>query len=132
MLIGVPKEIKNHEYRVGLTPDSVREFIAHGHKVIVETNAGAGIGCLDEAYKAAGADIVDTAADVFGDANMVVKVKEPQPSERKMLREDQILFTYLHLAPDAEQPTTWSTAARSAWPTKPSPMLMALSPCSRL
>lgn len=103
MLIGVPKEIKNHEYRVGLTPDSVREFINHGHTVIVETNAGAGIGCLDARYKAAGAAIVGTAAEIFARADMVVKVKEPQANERKMLREDQILFTYLHLAPDAAQ-----------------------------
>lgn len=103
MLIGVPKEIKNHEYRVGLTPDSVREFTNHGHEVIVETNAGAGIGCPDTQYEAAGATICDTAAEIFARADMVVKVKEPLAAERKMLREDQILFTYLHLAPDAEQ-----------------------------
>ena len=103
MLIGVPKEIKNHEYRVGLTPESVGEFIAHGHKVIVETNAGSGIGCLDAAYETAGAEIVGTAKEVFERADMVVKVKEPQAVERAMLREDQILFTYLHLAPDAPQ-----------------------------
>lgn len=103
MLIGVPKEIKNHEYRVGLTPESVGEFVAHGHDVIVETGAGAGIGCLDTAYLNAGAQIVEEATDVFARADMVVKVKEPQAVERKMLREDQILFTYLHLAPDTEQ-----------------------------
>ncbi|OEJ65939.1 alanine dehydrogenase [Magnetovibrio blakemorei] len=103
MLIGVPKEIKNHEYRVGLTPDSVREFVNHGHAVIVETNAGIGIGCLDGQYEAAGATILGTAAEIFARADMVVKVKEPQAHERKMLREDQILFTYLHLAPDAAQ-----------------------------
>jgi len=103
MLIGVPKEIKNHEYRVGLTPDSVREFVNHGHTVMVETNAGMGIGCIDTQYQNAGAEIVGTAADVFARADMVVKVKEPQAMERKMLREDQILFTYLHLAPDAAQ-----------------------------
>ena len=103
MLIGVPKEIKNHEYRVGLTPDSVREFVNRGHSALVETNAGIGIGCPDEEYEAAGATIVGAAAEVFERAEMVVKVKEPQAVERKMLREDQILFTYLHLAPDTEQ-----------------------------
>jgi len=103
MLIGVPKEIKNNEFRVGLTPTSVREVIAHGHKVIVETNAGVGIGRSDDDYRAQGAEVVDTAAEIFARADMVVKVKEPQPVERKMLREGQILFTYLHLAPDPEQ-----------------------------
>ena len=103
MLIGVPKEIKNHEYRVGMTPGSVAEAIAHGHKVLVETNAGAGIMCSDEDYIAAGATIAATAADVFAAAEMIVKVKEPQAQERAMLRQDQILFTYLHLAPDPEQ-----------------------------
>jgi len=103
MLIGVPKEIKNHEYRVGLTPDSVREFTNRGHSAIVETNAGIGIGCPDSQYEAAGATIVGAAAEVFERADMIVKVKEPQAVERKMLREDQILFTYLHLAPDTEQ-----------------------------
>ncbi len=103
MLIGVPKEIKVHEYRVGLTPDSVREFKAHGHSVVVETGAGAGIGSSDDDYRATGADIAGSARDVFANADMVVKVKEPQAAERKMLREDQILFTYLHLAPDPEQ-----------------------------
>jgi alanine dehydrogenase len=103
MLVGVTKEIKIHEYRVGLTPNSVREFTAHGHKVIVETTAGAGIGCSDADYVAAGAEIAENAADVFARAEMIVKVKEPQPTERKMLREGQILFTYLHLAPDPQQ-----------------------------
>ncbi len=103
MLIGVPKEIKNHEYRVGLTPDSVTEVVAHGHQVLVETGAGAAIGFDDETYRAAGAEIAGTAADVFAKADMIVKVKEPQAVERAMLREGQILFTYLHLAPDAEQ-----------------------------
>ncbi len=105
MLIGVPKEIKVHEYRVGLTPDSVREFVAHGHKVIVETEAGAGIGGTDDAYVAAGADIAADAKDVFGTADLIVKVKEPLTAERRMLREGQTLFTYLHLAPDAAQTT---------------------------
>lgn len=103
MLVGVPKEIKNHEYRVGLTPESVAEVIRNGHEVIVQNNAGAGIGAMDEAYQAAGAEIVETAQEIFARADMIIKVKEPQPQERQMLREDQILYTYLHLAPDAEQ-----------------------------
>jgi alanine dehydrogenase len=103
MLVGIPKEIKDNEYRVGLAPESVREVVAHGHQVIVETNAGAGISAFDEEYRRAGATIVDTAAEVFARADMVVKVKEPQAVERAMLREGQILYTYLHLAPDPEQ-----------------------------
>jgi len=103
MHIGVPKEIKNHEYRVGLTPSSVREIVAHGHRVSVETGAGAGIGASDDAYRAAGAQVVADAATVFSAADMIVKVKEPQTPERALLREGQILFTYLHLAPDPEQ-----------------------------
>ena len=103
MLIGVPKEIKNHEYRVGMTPESVSEAVRHGHKVVVETLAGAGIGASDEAYEKAGATILKTAADVFAQAEMIVKVKEPQAVERAMLRKDQLLFTYLHLAPDPDQ-----------------------------
>ncbi|KZD06816.1 MULTISPECIES: alanine dehydrogenase [Thalassospira] len=103
MLIGIPKEIKNHEYRVGLTPSSVREATAHGHDVIIETNAGAGIGCSNDDYVAAGAKIVDTAAEIFAKSEMIVKVKEPQKVEYEQLREGQLLFTYLHLAPDPEQ-----------------------------
>ena len=103
MRIGVPKEIKNHEYRVGLTPDSVLEFVTHGHEVLVETAAGGGIGSDDEVYRAAGAVIVDRAAEIFERAEMIVKVKEPQAAERAMLRPGQILFTYLHLAPDPAQ-----------------------------
>lgn len=103
MLIGVPKEIKNHEYRVGMTPESVTAAVAHGHQVEVETHAGIGIGATDEDYIAAGATISDTAEAVFSSADMIVKVKEPQAVERTMLREDQILYTYLHLAPDPEQ-----------------------------
>ncbi|MBL8250382.1 MAG: alanine dehydrogenase [Candidatus Competibacter sp.] len=103
MLIGVPKEIKVHEYRVGLTPTSVREFISHGHNVLVESNAGIGIGSSDDVYRAAGADIAAAPAEIFAKADLIVKVKEPQASERKLLRPDQILFTYLHLAPDPEQ-----------------------------
>ena len=103
MLIGVPKEIKNHEYRVGMTPASVRELVTHGHQVMVQTQAGSGIGMGDEAYVAAGAEVVATAEMVFERAQMIVKVKEPQPAECKMLREGQLLFTYLHLAPDPVQ-----------------------------
>lgn len=103
MRVGCPKEIKNHEYRVGLTPGSVREYIAHGHDVIVETGAGQGIGADDGAYQAAGAKIVPAASDVFAQSDMIVKVKEPQPSEWVQLRDDQILYTYLHLAPDPDQ-----------------------------
>ncbi len=103
MRVGVPKEIKNNEFRVGLTPGSVREYVAHGHQVLVETNAGAGIGADDDTYRAAGAGIVGTAQEVFQSADMIVKVKEPQPSEWVQLREGQILYTYLHLAPDAAQ-----------------------------
>lgn len=103
MLVGVPKEIKTHEYRVGLTPAAVREYVAAGHRVVVETNAGAGIGAPDDVYRKAGAAIVDTAEEIFAGADMVVKVKEPQPSEWRRLREGQILFTYLHLAPDPNQ-----------------------------
>jgi len=103
MLVGVPKEVKNHEYRVGLVPSSVRELVHHGHKVMVETTAGEGIGFADADYLAAGAEIAPDAATVFAKAEMVVKVKEPQPSEYAQLREGQVLFTYLHLAPDLEQ-----------------------------
>ncbi len=103
MLVGVPKEIKPHEYRVGLTPASVKEYVAHGHQVLVETNAGLGIGADDAVYEAAGARIAQTADEVFATAEMIVKVKEPQPSEWRRLREGQILFTYLHLAPDPKQ-----------------------------
>ncbi|HAS4345412.1 TPA: alanine dehydrogenase [Vibrio cholerae] len=103
MIIGVPKEIKNHEYRVGMIPASVRELVSHGHQVYVETNAGSGLGFSDDDYIAVGASILPTAADVFAKAEMIVKVKEPQAIERAMLKEGQILFTYLHLAPDFPQ-----------------------------
>jgi alanine dehydrogenase len=103
MRVGCPKEIKNHEYRVGLTPGSVREYVAHGHDVLVETGAGAGISADDNAYRAAGAKIAKTAAEVFEKSDMIVKVKEPQPNEWAQLHEGQILYTYLHLAPDPEQ-----------------------------
>ncbi|WP_420566244.1 alanine dehydrogenase [Thalassobaculum sp.] len=103
MRIGVPKEIKNHEYRVGLVPSSVRELVSHGHEVVVETHAGYGIGLDDDLYQAAGATILSTPEEVFATADMIVKVKEPQPVEIVRLRPGQILFTYLHLAPDPEQ-----------------------------
>jgi alanine dehydrogenase len=98
VIIGVPKEVKTHEYRVGLTPTSVRELAALGHKIVIEQNAGAGIGAADSAYEKAGAQVGNP-----WEAELVVKVKEPQPAERKKLREGQVLFTYLHLAPDPDQ-----------------------------
>src|SRR4051812_7016576 len=103
MKVGVPKEIKSQEYRVGLTPGAVREYVAAGHEVLVETGAGGGIGADDETYRKAGAQIAARAADIFAAAAMIVKVKEPQPQEWKQLRQGQILFTYLHLAPDPQQ-----------------------------
>lgn len=103
MLIGVPKEIKNHEYRVGMVPGSVRELVRLGHQVIVQTQAGAGIGVSDQDYQAAGAKIVNQAEDIFNQAELIVKVKEPQPEECKRLNNGQVLFTYLHLAPDPLQ-----------------------------
>jgi alanine dehydrogenase len=101
--IGVPKEIKTHEYRVGLTPAGARELAMHGHQVTVQRNAAAGIGIPDDAYRAAGAAVVDSAAEVFATADLIVKVKEPQPEEIAMLRQGQVLFTYLHLAADKAQ-----------------------------
>src|SRR4030095_17133374 len=98
MRVGVPKEIKVHEYRVGLTPPSVREYVARGHTVLVETQAGAGIAASDDDYRASGARVVETAAEIFATAGMIVKVKEPQPSAWTQLREDQILVHFLHLA----------------------------------
>jgi alanine dehydrogenase len=103
MRVGVPREIKNQEYRVGLTSGSVRELIEHGHEVLVESNAGYGIGMSDGDYERVGAHITTTAEQIFADAELIVKVKEPQPEECRRLREGQILFTYLHLAPDPEQ-----------------------------
>jgi alanine dehydrogenase len=103
MIVGVPKEIKNHEYRVGLTPPSVRELTSRGHTVLVQKDAGSAIGLDDAQYVAAGAQIVETAPEIFQRAEMIVKVKEPQPVECAMLRPGQILYTYLHLAPDPEQ-----------------------------
>ena len=103
MKIGCPREIKPQEFRVGMTPSTAGEAVRHGHEVMIESTAGNGAGFTDDDYRAAGASIVDTASEVFAKADMIVKVKEPQPAERKMLRENQILFTYLHLAPDPEQ-----------------------------
>ncbi len=100
MLIGVPKEVKTHEYRVGLVPGSVRELAHHGHRVVVETGAGAGIGFDDRAYESAGARVLPNAGEVFASAELIVKVKEPQPQEVALLRRGQLLFTYLHLAAD--------------------------------
>ena len=135
MLIGVPKEIKNHEYRVGLAPASVREVAAQGHRVIVQTLAGEGIGATDEDYRAAGATITNDPAEAFS-ADMIVKVKEPQAPERAMLREGQILFTYLHLAPDPEQTSDLvkSGAICIAYETVTSPAggLPLLAPMSKV
>jgi alanine dehydrogenase len=103
MRVGVPKEIKNHEYRVGMIPAAVRELTARGHEVFVETKAGDGIGLDDASYTRVGAKILPNADEVFATADMIVKVKEPQPVEIKRLRKGQVLFTYLHLAPDPEQ-----------------------------
>ncbi len=136
MRIGVPKEIKNHEYRVGLTPESVAELAGHGHSVLIETGAGSGIGATDSAYQAAGAEIVDTAAKVFAAADMIVKVKEPQPAECAMLRPGQILYTYLHLAPDPEQTkallASGVTAIAYETVTSPSGGLPLLKPMSQV
>ncbi len=103
MLIGCPREIKNQEYRVGLTPESAKELVKHGHEVWIESGAGAGIGADDAQYRGAGARIVESPESIFAECEMVVKVKEPQAEERAQLREGQILYTYLHLAPDPEQ-----------------------------
>jgi alanine dehydrogenase len=100
MLVGAPKETKDNEFRVGLTPATVAELTHRGHRVIIEKSAGVGSGLTDDEYSNAGAKIVDTPQEIFARAEMVVKVKEPQAAERKMLRHGQILFTYLHLAPD--------------------------------
>ncbi|WP_300017817.1 alanine dehydrogenase [uncultured Roseobacter sp.] len=103
MIIGCPTEIKPQEFRVGMTPNAAQEAVSHGHDVLIQAGAGAGAGFEDSDYTAAGARIIDTAAEIFATADMIVKVKEPQAGERKMLRKDQLLFTYLHLAPDPDQ-----------------------------
>jgi len=114
MLIGVPKEIKNNEFRVGMTPHSVAELVQYGHKVMVQKNAGIGIGCSDQDYADGGAKVVAKAEEIFAKAEMIVKVKEPQPLECKMLRKDQVLFTYLHLAPDPKQTRMLKTSGCTA------------------
>ncbi|NMG55569.1 alanine dehydrogenase [Aromatoleum aromaticum] len=114
MLIGVPREIKVHEYRVGLTPASVREVVAHGHEVIVEREAGRGIGAGDDDYRRAGARIIDDAAALYAAAELIVKVKEPQPAERVRLGAGQVLFAYLHLAPDPQQASDLLTSGVTA------------------
>lgn len=136
MLIGVPKEIKVREYRVGLTPTSVRELTAQGHQVLVENGAGEGIGSSDDDYIRAGANIAGTAAEIFAKAEMIVKVKEPQAVERAMLRPGQVLFTYLHLAPDPAQTTdlikSGATCIAYETVTSPSGSLPLLAPMSEV
>ena len=131
MLVGVPKEIKNNEYRTGLTPASVRELSVHGHSVLVQADLGRAIGLRDEQYVAAGARIAHSAREIFDTADLIVKVKEPQPEEREMLRKGQVLFTYLHLAPDPEQTAGLVSRVRSALRMKPSPLRVAGCPCWR-
>src|SRR5688500_2872476 len=136
MRIGVPKEIKNHEYRVGLVPSSVAELVHHGHSVMVERGAGLGAGLADSEYEAAGAVIVDGPGRIFMEAEMVVKVKEPLPEERRRLRPEQILFTYLHLAPDLEQTkdlmASGATCIAYETVTSPSGALPLLTPMSEV
>ncbi|HUA88845.1 MAG TPA: alanine dehydrogenase [Steroidobacteraceae bacterium] len=136
MRIGVPKEIKVHEYRVGLVPAGVRELTSAGHQVRIETGAGAGIGVDDAQYRAAGAAIAPNAAEVFGQSDLVVKVKEPQPQECAMLRKDQVLFTYLHLAADKVQAEglirSGATAIAYETVTAPNGSLPLLTPMSEV
>ncbi len=136
MLIGVPKEIKTHEYRVGLVPASVRELVHHGHRVTVQSGAGLGIGFDDKAYRAAGARIAAGAPEIFAKSEMIVKVKEPQPAECRMLRKGLLLFTYLHLAPDPDQAAalmkSGCTAIAYETVTSPRGTLPLLSPMSEV
>jgi alanine dehydrogenase len=136
MRIGVPKEIKNHEYRVGLVPSSVMELVHDGHEVMVQSGAGEGAGITDEEYRAAGASIIESAAVVFERAEMIVKVKEPQADERKRLKTGQLLFTYLHLAPDPEQTNdliaSGATCIAYETVTSPSGALPLLTPMSEV
>ncbi len=136
MYVGVPKEIKNHEYRVGLVPSSVAELVRHGHVVTVERGAGVGAGLEDELYLAAGARIVPTADEIFANADLIVKVKEPLEAERRKLRRGQALFTYLHLAPDPEQTKallqSGVTAIAYETVTSPSGHLPLLTPMSEI
>ena len=136
MLVGIPKEIKNHEYRIGMTPAGVRELVSHGHQVWVEKNGGAGIGFCNADYEVAGAHIVASPEAIFASADMVVKVKEPQPNECRMLRPGQLLFTYLHLAPDPEQAklllASGATAIAYETVTSPKGGLPLLAPMSEV
>ena len=136
MRIGCPTEIKNHEYRVGLTPESARELALRGHDVLIQSGAGMGIGATDDAYRAAGATIVDGPDPIFATCEMVVKVKEPQAAERAKLREGQILYTYLHLAPDPQQTadlvTSGVTAIAYETVTGPGNTLPLLKPMSQV
>lgn len=136
MLIGVPREVKVHEYRVGLVPANVRELTANGHRLIVESGAGAGIGAADDQYAAAGATIVDSATDVFANAEMIIKVKEPLAGERKLLRPGHVLFTYLHLAPDRQQTSdlvaSGATCIAYETVTSPTGTLPLLAPMSEV
>ena len=136
MKIGIPKEIKNHEYRVGLSPASVRELVTLGHEILLESNAGIGIGATDEIYKKVGARICSDPSEIFIKSEMIIKVKEPQEKERAMLNEGQILFTYLHLAPDAQQTSDLvnSGAICIAYETVTSPQggLPLLAPMSKV
>ena len=136
MRIGCPRETKTEEHRVGLTPAAVREAIARGHEVAIETGAGLGAGFADDAYRTAGARILATAAEVFETAEMIVKVKEPQPAERAMLQEGQLLFTFLHLAPDPDQTrdllASGATAIAYETVTDPSGALPLLAPMSEV
>jgi len=136
MIVGIPKEIKNHEYRIGMTPAGVRELVSFGHQVLVQTNGGAGIGFCDADYIAAGAEIVASAEEIFARAEMIIKVKEPLPNEFKMLREGQLLFTYLHLAPDPEQArllkASGATAIAYETVTSPRGGLPLLAPMSEV
>ncbi len=136
MLVGVPKEIKNNEFRIGLTPAGVKELCQHGHQVLVQREGGLAIGFDDEQYKAVGAEIVTEAAEIFARAEMIIKVKEPQPNECKMLRPGQILFTYLHLAPDPEQTRllleSGATCIADETVTEDGPGLPLLAPMSEV
>jgi alanine dehydrogenase len=136
MRVGVPKEIKDHEDRVGLVPSSVAELVLHGHEVLVERGAGVGAGLGDDQYTAAGARIVDSAEEVFAQSEMIVKVKEPLAVERKRLRRGQVLFTYLHLAPDREQTEdlikSGVTAIAYETVTSPTGTLPLLTPMSEV
>lgn len=136
MRVGVPKEIKDHEDRVGLVPSSVAELVHHGHEVVVERGAGAGAGLGDDQYVAAGARIVDKAEEVFTQSEMIVKVKEPLAAERKRLRRGQVLFTYLHLAPDLAQTEdllkSGVTAIAYETVTSPTGTLPLLTPMSEV